>query len=254
MLGHPALVARHRAGDAQREALLAQQRVAAVAGAHAPDQPLLGEVDDVAALGREVAGGVQPGHELVAARELVQRDLAHARHHPHVGDDVRAVGDLDADLAERRSRRPHHVGHDVHRPALHHAFEERAHAPARLVRRHPVVGRPGVFLAAAGDEGQVLGAGDVAADGCGGACSRGPAGDPGAAACRSPAFPRRGRRFRPASRRTRPRGKDAWYAQPRRPTARLASCEGPHLAKACEAVVRQKTILGAGVWAGQRVL
>ena len=47
MLGQPALVAGHLRRDPQRVALLAQQRVAAVAGAVAPDRALLGEVGDV---------------------------------------------------------------------------------------------------------------------------------------------------------------------------------------------------------------
>ena len=47
VLGQPALVAGHHAGDAQRVALLAEQRVAAVAGAVGPDRPLLGELHDV---------------------------------------------------------------------------------------------------------------------------------------------------------------------------------------------------------------
>ena len=74
VLGHPALVA----GDAPRRcagvALLAEQGVAAVAGAVAPDRALLGEVDDVLrvgarpgdvllALGERRADGVQGRHE-----------------------------------------------------------------------------------------------------------------------------------------------------------------------------------------------
>jgi hypothetical protein len=47
VLGHPAFVARDVGGDAQREALLAQQRVAAVAGAVGPDLARLGKMDDV---------------------------------------------------------------------------------------------------------------------------------------------------------------------------------------------------------------
>ena len=47
VLGHPALVARHHRGDAQREALLAEQRVAAVARAVGPDLARVREVDDV---------------------------------------------------------------------------------------------------------------------------------------------------------------------------------------------------------------
>src|SRR4029079_10707483 len=47
VLGQPTFVARHNRADAQTETLLAQQRVAAVAGAVAPDQPLFGEMNDV---------------------------------------------------------------------------------------------------------------------------------------------------------------------------------------------------------------
>ena len=123
VLGHPALVARHGAGDAQREALLAEERVAAVAGADAPDEPLLREVHDEAALratGRRANGGRARSRRRPPSWSSAA--CAHARHDPHVGDDVRAVRDLDPDLAERRAERPHHVGHDVHRPALHGAL------------------------------------------------------------------------------------------------------------------------------------
>ena len=51
VLGEPAFLPRLGGGDAQRVALLAEQRVAAVAGPDAPDQPLLGEVQDEAPLG-----------------------------------------------------------------------------------------------------------------------------------------------------------------------------------------------------------
>ena len=51
VLGEPAVVAGHHRGDAQREALLAEQGVAAVAGAVRPDLAGLGEVHDVLVLG-----------------------------------------------------------------------------------------------------------------------------------------------------------------------------------------------------------
>jgi hypothetical protein len=159
VLGHPALVARERRRDPQREALLAEEGVAAVAGADAPDCALLREVHDEAAVGREVAERVEPGHEVVRAAQLVERGLAHARHQAHVRDHVRAVGYLVAHLAEGRSKRAHHVGDHVERPALHRPVEERKHALARVLGRHPVVGAAPV--GAAGDEREVLGACDV---------------------------------------------------------------------------------------------
>ena len=47
VLGHPAFVARDVRRDPKREALLAEQRIAAVARAVAPDLARLREVDDV---------------------------------------------------------------------------------------------------------------------------------------------------------------------------------------------------------------
>ena len=72
VLGHPALVARHRRGDPQREALLAEQRVAAVAGAVGPDLARLGVVDDVLVVGvagpRNVLGRPRPAASRPSAR------------------------------------------------------------------------------------------------------------------------------------------------------------------------------------------
>ena len=102
VLGHPALVARDVRGDAQPEALLAEQRVAAVAGAVRPDLARLREMDDV------LLRVARPGHVLLPRRErradavharhhaldvlvdLAQHRQADARHDPHADDDVRA--------------------------------------------------------------------------------------------------------------------------------------------------------------------
>ena len=84
VLGEPALVARHRRGDPQREALLAEQRVAAVAGAVGPDLPRLGVVDDVlvvrvarpgdvlGALGERHPDRVHAGHELAVGAQRLE--------------------------------------------------------------------------------------------------------------------------------------------------------------------------------------
>ena len=81
VLGDPALVARHRRRDPQREALLAEQGVAAVARAVRPDLARLGEVHDVLVVG--VAG---PRHVVGALLE-------------------RGVPDLVRELARERARR-----------------------------------------------------------------------------------------------------------------------------------------------------
>ena len=92
MLGQPALLARHDRGDAQREALLAEQGVAAVAGAVRLDLARLGEMRDrlvgVAGPGHVRLSGPQrraqrmhAGDELAVVAQLGQRSSAHARHH-----------------------------------------------------------------------------------------------------------------------------------------------------------------------------
>jgi hypothetical protein len=161
VLGEPALAAGHVARDAEGEALLAEERVAAVAGADRPDEPLLREVHDEAALGVEVAERVQALHVVVGGAQPVERRLSHARHDPHVDDDVGAVGDLHADLAVGRGDRPHDVRHHVHGAVLHGALEQRADLLLRVGGRHPVVVGAGVFLLAGAHEGEVLGARDV---------------------------------------------------------------------------------------------
>ena len=149
------------ARQAQRHALLAEQRVAAVSRSDRPDGVVFGEVHDEAALGVEVAERVQAVREVVRIAQMVERDLADARHDAHAQDDVLAVGDLDADLRELRARRPHQERDDVERASLHGAREERRQLRARVARCHPVVVRSRVLLRARADEREMFGAGDV---------------------------------------------------------------------------------------------
>ncbi len=102
--------------------------------------------------------------------EHVEHRLAHAGYDLHVDGHVGAVAQFDADVGDRRAQRAHRERHHVQRAALHRALEQRGGAVglaglqqrAHLGRRHPVVGRAGVFLLRAADEGAVLDAGDVA--------------------------------------------------------------------------------------------
>jgi hypothetical protein len=161
VLGHPAFLSAEVGADPEREALLAEEDVAAVAGTDRPDRVVLGEVADEPALRVQVEHRVEAAIEVGRVAEHPEGARPHARHDPHVQDDVDAVGQLDAHLRLRRADRPHDVGDDVHRPPLHRPVVELAELPVRLVRRHPVVVRPGLFLRLRADEGEVLHARDV---------------------------------------------------------------------------------------------
>src|SRR5204863_483401 len=67
VLREPAFLARLPRSEPQRVTLLAEQRVAAVAGAHAPDELFLGEVQDQSPLRRQIAERVHAGDEVVVA-------------------------------------------------------------------------------------------------------------------------------------------------------------------------------------------
>ena len=105
-------------------------------------------MQDQAAFDVQVGLAVQALGELAAAAELLQDGRADVGHDPHVQDDVDAVGQLDADLAEGRADGPHGEGDDVHLPPPHRALEDLAGAAIAFLGRHPVVGRPGILAQA----------------------------------------------------------------------------------------------------------
>ena len=175
VLGHPAFVARDVRGDAQREALLAEQRVAAVAGAVRPDLARLREMNDVLFL---IAG---PRHVLLPGLErrahacacrgrrassslsISSKDRqADARHDAHVHHDVGRIGQLHADLRHGRTDRAHAERQHVHGAAAHGAVEQPLELPAHLERVHPVVGGAGGVFRKRADEGAVLDARHIA--------------------------------------------------------------------------------------------
>ena len=108
------------------------------------------------------ADRVDAGNELAVGAEHVEGALAHAGHDPHRDRDVGGVGELDADVGDRRAERAHRERDHVHRAAAHRAAEEVGHRLAHLGRVAPVVGGAGVGLALGADEGPVLDPRDVA--------------------------------------------------------------------------------------------
>ena len=159
VLGEPPLVARHHGRDPKREALLAEQRVATVAGAVRPDLTRLREVHDVlvlsvarprdvlVAVGERHADRMQARHELAVLAEAVERRLAHPGHDPHRAGHVRRVGQLHTDVGDRGPERTHAERNDVHRPAPHRALEQPRERNPHFLRVTPVVGWPGVICA-----------------------------------------------------------------------------------------------------------
>ncbi|CAB4936438.1 unannotated protein [freshwater metagenome] len=182
VLGEPALVARHRRCDPEREALLAEQRVAAVAGSVGPDFAGLRKVNDVLlgvarpadivasstiGIDERVADRVHGRNEITVIADLVESRLAHAGHDAHVHDDVGRVGDLDAELRDARADRAHRERDDVHGAAAHRTVEQALESAPHLAGLRPVVRRAGIDLLLRADEGAVLDAGDVARAGAG---------------------------------------------------------------------------------------
>ena len=104
MFGKPAFIACHHAGDAEGEALLSEQGIAAVARSVGDDLSSFWEVDDVLVLGvtwpsnvslsslKWSANGVKARNKVTVFTELLQRSLTHAGHDAHVDDDVGRVG------------------------------------------------------------------------------------------------------------------------------------------------------------------
>ena len=170
VLGHPALVARHRAGDAEGVALLAEQRVAAVARSRRTRSSAprgTGRCTWCRCTARRRpawpwlerhADGVQRRHERRASSSSILRStLVPMRAITRIErDDVRRVGDLHAEHRVLGLEVAHHERDDVHRPALHAARVELAHDGLHLVRVHPVVGGPAVLLVDRADVGAVL--------------------------------------------------------------------------------------------------
>jgi hypothetical protein len=103
VLGKPALIVRHHRGDAQRKALLAEQGIAAVAGAERPDLARFRKMNDpllffVARPGHVLrarrerrAHRMHAWHELAVFTEPLRHGAADARHDAHVHRDVRGV-------------------------------------------------------------------------------------------------------------------------------------------------------------------
>jgi len=111
VLGQPSLPLGLGRRDAQGQAFLAQQGVAAVSGSVRPDEVFLGEVRDIFLVqggagpglvglpgGKGIPDGMQARDELAVLTQSFQDLVAHARHDVHIHHHVRRVGDFHADF------------------------------------------------------------------------------------------------------------------------------------------------------------
>jgi hypothetical protein len=192
VLGEPALVAAHRGRDPQRQALLAEQGVAAVARSVRPDLAALGEVHDVLDVGLHghgtsgVAGSSSgaptvcthgtnwPSSPSASSTALPMRVMIRMFTTTYaesvISTPICAIGEPIGPMLNGITY--------IVRPRMR-AVEEPVQRAAHLVRVGPVVRGAGVVLGAAADERAVLDAGDVARVGAGEERVRG--GAPGSA-------------------------------------------------------------------------
>ena len=147
VLGEPAFLAAEIRTNAQRQALLPQQHVAAVVGADRNDRVVLRKVAMKRRSGFRSSMLCKTAIEIVTLAEMIEGNLPHARHDPHVEHDVDRVRQFDADLAQRRAGRPHEVWHHIHRAPAHRPIAKPIELAIHLRGWRPVVGRPGLLLA-----------------------------------------------------------------------------------------------------------
>ena len=190
VFSHPLVLAGDGGGDAQGQALFAEQGVAAVTGTEGPDFFRFREVADVLffvagprhvnlAVRKRSAHGVEAGNEcpvtvtlrVAAALDFVFQALenlfTHLGHDAHVGHDIGRVRDFNADFGQGGVQGAHAEGNHVHGTALHAAIEEALQFGLHFNGISPVVGRAGVFFLLAADERAVFHTGYIGGGGTG---------------------------------------------------------------------------------------
>ena len=103
---------------------------------------------------------MQTRHPVVIAKR-VECALAHTGHDAHVCGDVRRVGELYANMGDRRTERTHAEWNHVHRATSHRCGEEPGHFFAHIGWITPVVVRASIDRVCGADERAVFDACDV---------------------------------------------------------------------------------------------
>ena len=86
---------------------------------------------------------------------------ADSGHDSHVDHDIRRIGQLDANVRNRRADRSHAERNDIHRATLHTAFEVAHENSLHVFGVVPVVVRAGVFLGLRTDKCAIFNARDI---------------------------------------------------------------------------------------------
>ena len=71
-----------------------------------------------------VEKAMEPSVEILRLSQVLDGDLPHPSHDPHVEHHVEGVGQLDANLSQWGSWRSHQVGHHIERAPLHTAARQ----------------------------------------------------------------------------------------------------------------------------------
>ena len=145
----------------RREALLAQQHVAAVTGVDAPYGVVLREMTYISVALVDVRLGMQSFHEIAAVAQRLHDGCADAGHDRHIQHNIYRIGQFDTDFCKLRADYPHRIGDDVHLASLHRAVEQFAQLFIALGGRHPVVEVAGVLLFSRTDIGTPFDTRDV---------------------------------------------------------------------------------------------
>ena len=156
MLSLPALFPALIGSYTKSKALLAEEDVSAVSGVDGDDGVILRELADITLLGVDVAAAVQSANPVVAVAQSIHNLLADSRHDSHVENDIDGVGQLNANLRERRADRTHRIRDNIHCSALIAVSGYIVEHLISLNGIHPVVGRTCLIRALGADECAVL--------------------------------------------------------------------------------------------------
>ena len=103
-----------------------------------------------------VEKAMEPSVEILRLSQVLDGDLPHPSHDPHVEHHVEGVRQLDTDLSQWGSWRTHQVGHHIERATRHTAACQLQEFLTHGRGRGPVVGGPSILGQLGANEGAML--------------------------------------------------------------------------------------------------